>query len=887
MINYSQHINEFSVERVIRKFNILHPHIKYDEKGFYEFLSDYKQDCCNPILSLNLRKENNKIYKDKLGGLMDSYCSKSVKYTGISFIDNMVKEYRTNPGNAELNSAIITILRIPNWPMLSDKELEILNKDKKPEDLGVLDTKTCPYNMEDVPLDLIDALNVVFPNVEKYINSNFTDQPSNLKNKNGSKMLFTCDDIVNAVQKVRLMVNGKMIIPEKLKPIIEYYSKLKKSKLVEIYRKNENGFQEDSFMETESGCPLNSYRSILAKINEKVSLGRISNTIGNYFVGDSKYINSRMVHVIPFRFYEAGLKVLMDCVDFSYGKGDAYKDRKIYILWTVIQNILGPTAKEWSHLQEKYGYEFIGTTHQHDKLNQLGTSCKDGLGIDYTQYSDFLFKGVFYEISTLIGFSAKESTEICELVSLPILYKGKLYPVKLASNMGAKIDFLLITEANLYMYLIGALISNRYSDDITVVGDDRWETKKNSYFDEREVYVKLQVACSFNCKLNPEKTSWMKRDGIFGGCHVWYNRFNLPSTGIAPSQLLKDFYQINDFNALINKVQDSGQSDIYTQDIIYSLIEDEMSQELLKMGNRRFGFKDQDLGQFLSNAYNIPYQFGGLGYRLEDLDPSFYSKPIFQNLLNILKADQTSDFDRFIKVFNLEENFITLSLNSRKGAKNYKDLVDLMNRLKQLNEPGLITNEFLQSIRKDLQKYFDLQRRLENRGRSTSTKNRRGLEFDADKLFRQTKSQEYIRVFDYKDDLMSKQLLMDYKNCKDKVFILRLLSYTEFMSRINGKINLYEGVGGCFWGLLTDEFPGRYIRLETKWNDRYPWTCVTKTELDNSPNRYQYIMIADLLKATNLYKELKCLLEEDIKEMKMEELQDWIKEEAFKMMLKD
>lgn len=884
MIDYNKDINGFSVDRTIEKFDTLHPDLEYDRESFRKFLEDYQLDCCSNIKTLEQRKRNNSIYKDIFSKLMNSYCSDNVQFSNIDFIDNLVRQYRKEPGNIILNSAIITILRIPNWPLYSDKELELLNKNKKPEDLGVLDTKTCPYNMEEVPLDLISAIDLVFDNVSDYIERTFVDQPIYLRNENGKKILFDKEDLKLAILKFRMMVAGKIEIPDKIIPIIRYYQDLKNSRLVSIYSKNKNGFQSDSFMETESGCPINNYRSILSILNQKVSLGRVSNTIGNYFVAESRYINDNMRKMIPIDLTKSGLKISMDCVNFSYGKGDAYKDRIVYILWTVIQDILGPTADYWSKLQENYGYELIGTTHQHERLNQLGPICKDGLGIDYTQYSDYLFRGVFHEIMTLIGFDKNQSKEICDLVSLPILHKDKIYPVRLASNMGAKMDFILITEANLYMYAISAIMLNKYSDHITVVGDDRWEVLLHRYYSEKEVYVKLQVACCFNCKLNPTKTTWMKRDGIFGGCHVWYNKFNLPSTGIAPSQLLKDFYMIKDYNSLINKIEDSGQTEIYDEDIIHNLISNSTSKELLLIGNRKFGYKDEEFDKFLSNAFCIPYQFGGLGYHIENLDPTYYAMPIFQNLLNILKSNQTSDFDRFVKAFNLEDSFITKSLNERKGAKHYRDLANLMIRLRSLTEPGMMTNEELQSIRKDLQKYFDLERRLENRGRSKSTKNRRGLEYDSDKLFRQEKSSKSVEVFNYRDDLMSKQLLMDYKNCKDKSMILKLLSYTAFMSKVNGSIDLYSNAFDSFWGLKTNEFPGRYIRLETKWNNRYSDICVTKKEIDDSPNRYNYIMIKDLLESTNLYSELKDILKTDLKNMAKEEFNNWVQEEAMKML---
>lgn len=793
-----------------------------------------------------------------------------------------------------------TAVRIGEFFYITDSEMEKLSKDMdsfiESGDCKLFDEEGAPYGS--LPLcntleeDLLDKAESVgqflVARDMKVLN------PQDILDGLKTIRSWVLSDLKDSPEWAR----GYVQICKEIKRAVAHHSK-------DFDFLKEEGIREEWIIKKRSGFCLNKevwFREFL----EQTKMATWKNPEGSWIVGASRL-------AIPPGVYKDTLLVKdwdMDCIYYSLGKGPWLKTRYVGQPCAFFQNIaeLGAsiiknTIKGHEHRREealKDGEETdlldasgVNIYDNYNSLMNMIEKMKDSIAVDFSSYSDYLSRNTFGWIMTYLwGFPDWYKNVIMGMMALPIKVNGKIYSHPHGSVMGIKLNFLLITFANMVMWMVGNLIS-RSEDRAKFMGDDRIMIQEFRNYTKEEFDISLSVTAYFNCVVNPDKTEWLQRDCYTSFCKRTFNPEGDQISGLGGEYLLKQKPFLNDVSVWENIC---AHNEIPLSELqVKKWIEHwtpYYSVTYIKFQKT----EDPSLEDMVKTLLKIPYCYGGwsLEDTTDDLD-QIMLRSVMATVNTIMaeaQEDQSSSslnrIREYIKANGGEDNRYYLNLmNNSSYTVDYDHISEYMNQVISVLSKPLNTLEEMKKARRASQRIMEIILMRDSRlASSTSTKNRIDYSFDQDRVAKiRTK---YIRAafeeteHELRSNTLDQAVLQDCLERRGNLGIQDYLKYLEYKTRNDIVTGYYANYTASFYGMkVIREHPdgsGKrtfWKRIETSDSNydcihleggKYKGQFVNTDDLTEQ-EKYVYRLLSDG-KTRKIVEQLDRILNEQIEDIK-------------------
>lgn len=792
-----------------------------------------------------------------------------------------------------------TAVRIGEFFYITDHEMEKLASDMssfiESGDCKLFDYPGSPYG--DIPL-------------EKTLEEDIVNKAGSIAEFLQERNMKVLDpkDILKALDQIRKWVLMEVkYVPKWARGYIQICQEIKKSMFKhgqDFEDLKEHGIPQDLIIKKRSGFCLNKevwFREFL----ERTFMPSWKNPEGSWIVGDSDL-------PLPSGLFQDTYSLPswnMDCIYYSLGKGPWLKTRYVGQPCSFFQNIaeLGASIVKWTikdherrrlesleegketDLEDASG---LNIYENYNSLKDLISSMKDSIAIDFSSYSDYLNRNTFrWIMEYLWGMPQWYVDIISGMMALPIKVNGIIYPHLHGSVMGIKLNFLLITFANMVMWMVGNLLSGM-EDRAKFMGDDRIMVNSNLYSSE-DFDISLSTTAYFNCVVNPSKTEWLQRDGYTSFCKRTFNRDGDQISGLGGEYLLKQKPFLNDVSVWEGICH---RNDIPLTEAQLRKWVSHWSPYYLITYTRFQRPEDPDLDQMVKTLRKIPFCYGGwsLEETTDDLDQIMLRSVMatVNTIMEEAKEDQSSlglnRIREYIRANGGDQNRYYLNLlNSSSYSLNYDKIQQYMIDItKVLSRPNN-TFEDMKKARGASQRIMEIVlERDSHLASSSSTKNRIDYTFDQDRVAKiRTK---YIRAafeeteHSLKSGLIDQAVLQDCLSSKGNLGIPDYLKYLELKTRSDVVTGYYTNYVNSFYGMKVvrehpdgsgkrtfwkriDASDSQYSRIYEK-NGRLCGDFVTYEDLTKD-EKYVYSMLQNG-KTREIVRQLDHILETQIEDMK-------------------
>lgn len=827
LAHYSSFINFIDVEGAIQIMDCSF-HLKENEKvPLRRLLENMK------LIGERSYKENKDTVKQMKNSCNDdfnNYMKRLFKFS--EWNRDILSEVVKRPESQERDQLVHTICRLGEFYYLTDDEMnEIINNIDdfiESGDCKLLDNKTNPYGEGPLTGSLREDIKVFELKVREYL---------------GSQKLpdISADTILQALDKIEKWYNSDIeSIPNYLRGYFQLLQEIRKKSrnLVSIWDK---GMPEECMMTKLSGSCLNKEENFRI-FREMTKTSAWKNPETNMFYGNTNIhipgTVKNQLYFIPW--WD------MDAVYYSIGKGPWLKTRYLGQPPTVFQNLCEPGASivkyciktHQKHFLDQnepdykgrkyYSAEGINIYDNYERLYNLTYNNVDFNSIDFESYSDYLNRDVFeYIMDKWWGFPREYNDLVMSIMALPIRVNGEDYENRHASVMGIKINFLLISFANLLMWMIYTIIAG-VEDEVIIMGDDR-ETGKRSMYTEYEIEVQIAVSAYFNCKSNMSKCEWMHRDGYSSFCKRYFNKDKQQISGLSGEYVLKQKPFMLDISNWMKLCHD-GEIRIDKADQQKWV---EYWFPWIETTYYKFWKKgDPDIGALFSVQSKIPYYYGGLSF---DEPDDAIEKIMFRSLLasinsileyagEDLKDPRRSKIREWIRVHCKDPVYYDILTRVSSFDKDWDRLRECIESV----EAALVCQvdeKVIRSARKASQQLTEIILQRDSRlANSTSTKNRIDYSFDQDKISKIRKI--YLDAcladesFYIESNLIDHAVFNSMMESKNNLAIPDYLEYLQKKIQSKSGLEIYFNYTSSFLAMTVDREGHKfYKRLESSDSD--------------------------------------------------------------------
>lgn len=827
LAHYSSFINFIDVEGAIQVMDCSF-HLEEDEKDLLGILLENMK-----LIGERGYKENKllvKQIKDSCQEDFNNYMKGIFQFS--EWNRDLLIEVVKRPKSQERDQLVHTICRLGEFYYLTDEEMNEVttNIDDFIEsgDCKLLDNETNPYGKEPLSNSFRGDIEKFEPEVRRYLRDH--DLPD-----------ISAGTILQALDKIERWYNSDIeYIPEYLKGYFQlFWSIRRKAKdLLEVWDK---GMPEEYMMTKLSGSCLNKEPNF-RQFREMTKTSAWKNPETNMFYGNT---NINIPHTVKNQLYFIPWWN-MDAVYYSIGKGPWLKTRYVGQPATVFQNLCEPGASivksciksHHKHFLEQnepgynskkyYSAEGINIYDNYERLYSLINRNSDFNSIDYESYSDYLNRNSFeYIMDRLWGFPREYKDLVMSIMALPIRVNGKDYENRHASVMGIKINFLLISFANLLMWMIYTIITG-VEDDVIIMGDDR-QTGKKTIYTEEEIEIQISVSAYFNCKSNMSKCEWMHRDGYSSFCKRYFNRDKQQISGFSGEYVLKQKPFMLDISNWMKLCRD-GEINIREEDqqkwIRYWFPWIETTYyKFWKKG-------DPNIDELFSVQKKIPYYYGGLSFNEPD---DAIEKIMFRSLLSSinsileyagedLKDPRRSKIREWIRTYCKDPIYYDILTRVSSFDKDWDRLRECIESV-EAALIGQVDEDTIRKARKASQQLTEIVLQRDSRlANSTSTKNRIDYSFDQDKISKIRKL--YLDAcladesFYIESNLIDHAVFNSLMESKNNLAIPDYLTYLQKKAQSKSGLEIYFNYTSSFLA-MTVEREGKkfYKRLESSDSD--------------------------------------------------------------------
>lgn len=902
LLRYNQEINTFRVEDALNIFSSSFLLTPEEEEEVKELLTFYYLTFSKGYgLTKNYWSIQSQLKEVKETCQRDWDCWMKRDLTQVSSMHkklfSMIAE---SPRPQSLKDNIChTAVRIGEFYYITDQEMEELASNMssfiESGDCKLFDYEGSPYG--DIPLE--DTL-------EEDIHKKADRISEFLKSKN--MKILKPNQITDALKKIREWVLSDVKqVPKWARGYIQVCQEIKKSMALhhkDFEELRTEGISDKLIIQKRSGFCLNKegwFREFL----ERTSMPTWKNPEGSWIAGSTNL-------PIPEGVYKDTYSLpqwIMDCIYYSLGKGPWLKTRYVGQPCAFFQNIaeLGASivkftiknherkrkealeAGEPTDLEDASG---INIYENYDSLKDMVVTMKDSVAVDFSSYSDYLSRNTFkWIMDYLWGMPKWYSNIIMGMMSLPIKVNGQIYPHLHGSVMGIKLNFLLITFANMVMWMVSNIISE-CEDKAKFMGDDRISVKSSLYSLE-EFSIALSVTAYFNCVVNADKTEWLQRDGYTSFCKRTFNKDGEQISGLGGEYLLKQKPFLNDLSV--------WESICYRNDIPLSEPQlkrwfEHWSPYYLLTYVRFQRPDDPDLDQMVKTMRKIPFCYGGwsLEATTGDLDQIMLRSVMatINTIMEEVKEDQSSPglnrIREYIRANGGENNRYYLNLmNSSSYTLDYDKIQGYLQDITRVLSKPNNTLEEMKRARSASQRIMEIILERDSRlASSSSTKNRINYTFDQDRVAKiRTK---YIRAafeeteHNLKSGVIDQAVLEDCLSQRGNLGIQDYLKYLEHKTKCDIVTGYYSNFCTSFYGMkVVREHPdgsGKRVfwkRIEAddtqyghiyEKNGKYCGDFVTEKDLTED-EKYVYKMLRSG-KTRDIVEQLDRILERQMRDMK-------------------
>lgn len=757
LLRYNQEINKFNVDDVLNVFSSSFPLSGKEIEALRELLNFYYEAFSRGYgITKNYDnvKEDLKVVKEVCEEDWKAWMKKD--YNNLSALNHrFLNLIRESHRPRQLRDSIAhTALRIGEFFYISDREMEKISLDMAKfidsGDCKLFDYDGAPYRdvelEESLEKDIHNKGDLICQYIQKQV-----------EEKKLPPVDISPEEVLRALEQIReWMLLDLRKCPEWARPFIQICKEIK----AQVRRHDRdfedlkrNGIPQDLIMKKRSGFCLNKeiwFRDFL----EKTKMVSWKNPEGSWIVGST--------HLpIPEALYKDTMRVEfwnMDVIYYSLGKGPWLKTRYVgqpcaffqniaEVLATIIKTTIKRHASKYKKAMEE-GEETelldisgINIYENYNSLIAMMNVMKDSIAIDFSSYSDYLSRNIFtWIMDYLWGVPRWYRDIIAGMMALPIKVNGQEYKHLHGSVMGIKLNFLLITFANMVMWMVGNVISG-CEDRAKFMGDDRISIHPYRKYEEREYAVSLGVTAFFNCVVNGSKTEWLQRDGFTSFCKRTFNKYGEQITGLGGEFLLKQKPFLNDVSVWENVC--------YHNDI--PLTEDQVEKwvkhwsEYYLVSYAKFHQQgDPELGDMAAILQKIPFCYGG--WSLED-STEYMDIIMLKSVMNTINViieesveDQSSPslnrIREYIRINGGEENRYYLNLmDSSSYSAEYERIQEYVLSIAKVMNNNCNTLEDMRAARSASQRIMEIILERDSRlASSTSTKNRIDYTFDQDRI---------------------------------------------------------------------------------------------------------------------------------------------------------
>lgn len=838
LIDYGKYINEFNLDESVTLLGLVFPVYGTRTRGKIEAwfkalkVQYYPFPDKVEILRDELEADRNFFYKHHRSNL--------------TMLQDIWKSLRANKSNiVDRLNLMMTLYRSWEWPYYTDEEMEQFNNslaDKiKNNEISLWKYHKCAYKG---PLqeNFLKDIEYQWDNIMGYF-EDFGIKPLD-KTK-----------VFESIEKLNMMIEGTLPFPEEFRSYIEQCREIQyrmKRVIEKIEESLEDGMIPESLMTKQSGSIWNSI-PILADEFRNAGYGKITNVVGNFLYASNTCLlpdgfTQNLFDISPsFPDYD------MNYLTLVCGKGDGYKIRYVGQCATIYQNFLNPIFTMVRDVMKQN--QNVCTFDQGDYFKQCVKASNDMFGIDFSGYSDFLSRNVLFYIMEVIWKIPKHiMVYVKKIFSLPIKVQGEFFEYLYGTLQGIMLDFSAITDANQFMWAVACIYSN-FFDKAGFNGDDRFQGTDKKYPKD---FMNNQLAFSIicNCVTNFSKTESWRDHGIVTFCHITYDEYKRPVSGLSANSLLKQKKFITDINALYNVFRKNGFWEFHDQkywrnqiDQILSLnfIQENVRQQYNSLHKNKINV-DGIRNRFLM-AKSVPIEYGGLNTSKITDDLTLY--------LNILKI-------QLLKLSSIEEvkpiNYGFLMEKDPTGIayidtaygeflmKPKSALHEIVETLALVN--ALINDNFnmncinLDQLKEVRRRFSSIVRSIEydgNEKKSVSTKNRVSVRMDSDKAFDSFTEAKEMAISDFEgfnlrasniNELAFLDTLAGYSNRSEG--FRYYLRYQQLKNRFGKYIVDYEARKGVYLKGFKSPSTGKILRLETA------------IDTTNDSSLYKFISFTDI-----------------------------------------
>lgn len=588
-----------------------------------------------------IRKKITKKLKDVNSQIRDTYTKYGYDYL-MSWIEgqnldifrddlvNILRSLKRIKFQKSLDILIPTLCRIHEFYYLSHEELQ----ERKKNLINRMD-----INSED-PINMRDVKESVYKDPSKFHNYNHIQNVVNyeqdinnyLENKRLRRTVSieeykkSIDIISNWVKTLSFqgIQNDRDIrLPVKeLFPFVKLYEY--SSKMNEILDSAREGkLQNNSVKTKDSGSVYNGHEKFRQYFQERYGQSRISNIEGNWIIGrsnilsvDKLRINNKFVEFIP--------DLLIDFLSIDLGLGDCYKERVVGEPPTVFQSILSPLTKIYKdNIAGKDEYDrdrslCIATYDIESRMNTISL-CSHAVSLDYTGYSDYMARSIYFLMLTMCGFSAENAKFITDVFSMPLKVQEKIFEILFGALQGVEFNFTCITLANIFFSLQAQIIYHirhgEYLSDISSIsqGDDKIIVRFTNNIPEELINLNMELAIMSNCVINPDKTEDSRDTGGYVFCKIRKRIDGSAISGLSGNLMLKKKKFFGDISAIINQLRKVGYQLLPEEENqIISYLEERMRDDIFQCYRSLSHLSFEECEKLEKLCMKLPIEIGGL-----------------------------------------------------------------------------------------------------------------------------------------------------------------------------------------------------------------------------------------------------------------------------------
>lgn len=843
-----------------------------------------------------IRKKITKKLKEINGSIRDIYTKHGYSYLmswtnsqdlGIFEEDliGILSSFKNIKYSKSLDILIPTICRIHEFYYLSHEELQ----DRKRNLINRMNI------LSDDPINMRDTKESVYKDPSKFHNYNHIQNVMNyekdinmyLKEKGLERTVSMKEykDSIDVISKwIRTLafqeVNNDRDIRLPVKELFpfaklyEYSSQM--NKILDDARRGI--LQSNSVKTKDSGSVYNGHERFRQYFQERYGQSRISNIEGNWIIGKSNILPVKELREHN-NFVEYVADLDIDFLSIDLGLGDSYKERVVGEPPTIFQSILAPLTKLYKdNIAGKDEYDrdrslCVATYDIESRMNTISL-CSHAVSLDYTGYSDYMARSIYFLMLTMCGFSAENAKFITDVFSMPLKVQGEIFEILFGALQGVEFNFTCITLANIFFSLQAQLIyyfrHENFLSDVSSIsqGDDKIIVRFNEEIPRELINLNMELAIMSNCVINPDKTEDSKDTGGYVFCKIRKRTDGSAISGLSGNLMLKKKKFFGDISAIINQLRKVGYNLLPEEEnqIIYYL-EERLKEDIFQCYKSLSHLTAEECEKLEKLCLKLPIEIGGL-------DTGNMSTEEYLGITRAaLKSALSDSFIYANKKMNRIERFALLgNLMSKDGLytqyndlryqfliessfSSGKEVFELLAVCDRLIESEAIDVNALKEYKRKLRKIFDIIFKEMSNSKAISTKDRVDPVKNQDQILikslTETEYDDQVQKIINSGEEVYKQIryiIWSDNNIHADIDLPIYRDITNLMEYYGGyfKPYFYDAFGYRYAALKFYEgrFKGKVMRLSSD-NDYYKGASISFLTPDHFDNPSHYFLLKD------------------------------------------